>query len=91
MDSMFYGTDAFNSPLDTHTVTRPDGTRYEAWDVSNVTSMYDIFMGTTRMLNNYPNLPRDGDIRREKWDNKTFMEIWRLVFQKNNRKSGCRL
>jgi hypothetical protein len=40
---MFEATEYFNQPLNTHTVTRPDGTKYTAWDVSNVTNMANMF------------------------------------------------
>ena len=46
MRGMFIGALAFNQPINTHTVTRDDGTTYTAWDTSNVTNMQSMFKGT---------------------------------------------
>ena len=35
--------ESFNQPINTHTITRSDGSRYKAWDVSNVTNMGWMF------------------------------------------------
>ena len=52
MSNMFASASSFNNgdprgksnkPLNTHTVTRPDGTKYEAWNVSKVKNMYGMF------------------------------------------------
>ena len=46
MNNMFWGACNFNQQLDTHTVTRSDGTTYQAWDVSRVTNMKGMFSQT---------------------------------------------
>ena len=46
MRGMFSEATSFNQPLNTHTVTRPDGTTYEAWDTSNVRYVEELFHDT---------------------------------------------
>ena len=53
---MFNSALSFNQPLNTHTVTRQDGTTYMAWDVSKVTIMSEMFTGVSNFnqpLNNW--------------------------------------
>ena len=45
----------FNQPINTHTVTRDDGTEYEAWNVSNVTDMTNMFEGAENFNQNISN------------------------------------
>jgi len=47
MSNMFWCASNLNQQLDTHTVTRPDGTTYMAWDVSRVTNMTGMFWGAS--------------------------------------------
>ena len=65
MCNMFWGACNFNQRLDTHTVTRSDGTTYQAWDVSRVTNMKGMFWNACNFnqpLNNYcVNKPSDNN------------------------------
>ena len=45
MNLMFQGANRFNQPINTHLVTRDDGTTYNAWNTSNVTNMSQMFDG----------------------------------------------
>ncbi|AJM71710.1 BspA family leucine-rich repeat surface protein [Mycoplasma yeatsii] len=43
IQDMFNGAKSFNQDISTRELTRPDGSKYKAWDTSNISSMIGVF------------------------------------------------
>jgi surface protein len=69
-NSMFSGATSFNQDIGTKTVTVGSNT-YTAWDVSNVTSMRDVFRGATAFNNG-------GSPSINNWDTSSVTTMFRM-------------
>jgi len=52
MNAMFLRATSFNQDINTKTITKTDGSKFTAWDVSNVNYMAGMFSNATSFYQN---------------------------------------
>ncbi|WP_274517511.1 BspA family leucine-rich repeat surface protein [Mycoplasma yeatsii] len=55
IQDMFENAKSFNQDISTRELIRPDGSKYKAWDTSNISSMIGVFKNASSFEHNISN------------------------------------